>query len=199
MTDNSGGQIPLELLLQHLRSLSEPGDDLPDPNTEIGKATHEFFANNWENARDGLLSRTDRVRFWPSPGPGPRSFTFEIDLPYKRKGMNGGVEVAPGPVRGTVLYRSDVLTPEPGGHSIVVFIDTDLGFYHPNYSRKHGVLCIGDIPNGPFPLDALIEHIYGIVSYQNRDSDNPADMEAVRYFTADPGAFEGLDDVPRLY
>ena len=108
------------------------------------------------------------------------------------------MELAPGPVRGTIRYRPNVLTPDPGSRSVLVFVDSD-GFYHPNFSRSHSVLCIGDIPPGPFPLEAVIEHLYSIVSYQNMDSTRPADWEAVRYFGTDPDALEGLTEVEPLY
>ena len=198
MTHAPDIQFSLGDLMDELHDLVGLDDGLPDPSTAEGRATREFFANNWEEAREGLLSRTQRVRVWPLPGAGPRSFSYEFDRPYKCKLPDGTVELAPGPVSGTIRYRPNVLAPDPGSRSVVVFVDSDR-FYHPNFSRSHRVLCIGDIPPGPFPLEALIEHLYGIVSYQNRDSTNPADWEAVRYFGTDPDALEGLTDVEPLY
>ena len=156
------------------------------------------------------------IAFARSDGPNPRvygahsaglpvagsnstaTFWYEVDRPYKCKQPQGIVELAPGPVRGTIRYRPNVLAPDPGSRSVLVFVDSD-GFYHPNFSRSHGVLCIGDIPPGPFPLEVLIEHLYSIVSYQNMDSTRPADWEAVRYFGTDPDALEGLAEVEPLY
>ncbi len=198
MTHAADIQFSLSGLLEELHNLAGLDDGLPDPSTGEGQATRDFFANNWEEARTGLLSRTQRVRVWPLPGAGPRSFSFEIDRPYKCKRPEGMVELAAGPVSGTIRYRPDVLTPDPGSRSVIVFVDSD-GFYHPNYSRVARVLCLGDIPPGPFPLEALVEHLYSIVSYQNMDSTNPADKEAVRYFGTDPDALEGLTDVQPLY
>ena len=198
MTNVPDIQFSLSDLMDELHDLAGLDEGLPDPSTGEGRATRDFFANNWEKAREGLLSRTQRVRVRPLPGAGPRSFSFEFDRPYKCKRPEGMVELVPGPVSGTIRYRPNVLTPDPGSRSVVVFIDSDR-FYHPNYSRSHGVLCIGDFPPGPFPLEALIEHLYGIVSYQNMDSTNPADWEAVRYFGTDPDALEGLTDVEPLY
>ena len=198
MTDAADIQFSLSDLMDELHNLAGFDDGLPDPSTAEGRSTREFFANNWEEAREGLLSRTQRVRVRPLPGTGPRSFSYEFDRPYKRKLPEGMVELAPGPVTGTIRYRPNVLNPDPGSRSVMVFVDSDR-FYHPNYARSHGVLCIGDIPPGPFPLEALIEHVYGIVSYQNMDSANPADPEAVRYFSTDPDALEGLTDVEPLY
>jgi hypothetical protein len=198
MTNAHDIQFSLGDLIQHLQDLERGGDGLPDASTSEGRATRDFFANNWEGVHEGLLSRTQRIRVEPLPGAGPRSFTFEIDRPYKRKWPEGAVELADGPVRGTIRYRPNVLEPDPGSRSVVVFIDSE-GFYHPNVSRQHGVLCLGEIPPGPFPLEALIEHIYSIVSYQNMDSTNPLDREAVRYFATEPQALVGLADVEPLY
>ena len=197
MTNEPDIQLSLGDLMREMHDLALLDDGLPDPSSE-GRATRDFFANNWEEAREGLLSRTQRIQVLPLPGAGPRSFTYEIDRPFKRKWPQGMVEVAPGPVRGTIRYRPNVLTPDPGSRSVVVFVDSE-GFFHPNYSRTHGVLCIGDIPAGPFPLEALLEHLYSIVSYLNMDSSNPADEEAVRYFGTDPDALEGLTDVQPLF
>ena len=198
MTNTPDIQLSLSDLMDELHNLAGLDEGLPDPATGEGQATRDFFANNWEEAREGLLSRTQRVRVRPLPGVGPRSFSYEVDRPYKYKRPQGIVELAPGPVRGTIRYRPNVLTPDPGSRSVLVFVDSD-GFYHPNFSRSHGVLCIGDIPPGPFPLEALIEHLYSIVSYQNMDSTRPADWEAVRYFGTDPDALEGLAEVEPLY
>ena len=191
-------QFLLRDLIEELQSLAGPDEGLPDPSTDVGRATLQFFANNWEEAQSGLLARTKLVRVRPLPATGPRSFRYDFDRPYKSKRAQGMVELASGPVSGTIRYRPNILTPDPGSRSIVVSVDTE-GFYHPNFSRQHGILCLGDIPPGPFPLEALIEHLYSIVSYQNMDSTNPADWEAVRYFGTDPDALEGLTDVRPLY
>lgn len=198
MHNEPDAQFLLRDLIEELQSLAGPDEGLPDPSTADGQATLEFFANNWEEARSGLLARTERVRVRPLPVAGPRSFRYEFDLPYKSKSPEGMVELASGPVIGTIRYRPNIFTPEPGSHSIVVSVDSE-GFYHPNFGRQHGILCMGDIPLGPFPLEALIEHIYSIVSYQNMDSRNPWDLEAVRYFGTDPNAFKGISEVRPLY
>jgi hypothetical protein len=198
MNDSTMPRPPIELLrriMEEARSV----DDLPDPSTDEGRATREFFANSWDQARTGLLSHTDRIRVQPLRFAGPRAFTFEVDRPYRRRLGDGTVELSPGPITGAIHYRPDLMVPRPGARSTVVFIDKELGFYHPNYSRAHGVLCIGDVPGGPFPLDALLGHLFGILSYQNRESRDPADLEAVRYFASDPHAMAGLEDVAPLY
>ncbi len=198
MTHTPDIQFSLSDLLEQLHDLSGLDEGLPDPSTGEGRATRDFFANNWEEARTGLLSRTQRVQVRPLPGTGPRSFAFEFDRPYKCKRPDGMVELAPGPVTGTIRYRPNVLTPDPRSRSVIVFVDSE-GFYHTNYSRVAKVLCLGDFPPGPFPLEALVEHLYSVVSYQNMDSTNPADKEALRYFGTDPDALEGLTEVQPLY
>ncbi len=191
-------QFLLRDLIEELQSLSGPDEGLPDPSTQEGQATLEFFANNWERAQSGLLARTELVRVRPLPVTGPRSFFYEFDRPYKSKDPQGMVELVSGPITGTIRYRPNIFTPPPGSRSIVVSVDSDR-FYHPNFNRKHGVLCIGDIAPGPFPLEPLIEHLYSIISYQNMVSDNPMDSEAVRYFGTDPDALKGLSEVQPLY
>ena len=191
-------QFLLRDLIEELHNLGGLDEGLPDPSTPEGQATLEYFKNNWDEAQNGLLARTEVVRVTPLPGMGPRSFRYEFDCHYKRKRPDGMVELASGPVSGTIRYRPNIFTPDPGSRSIVVSVDSDQ-FYHPNFSRQHGILCIGNFPPGPFPLDSLIEHVYSIVSYQNMDSDDPFDAEAVRYFGTDPNALDGLSDVRPLY
>lgn len=178
-------------------------DDLPEEDEPLGKITRLFLANNWSECHGGLLTRTQRIRVWPEHSPAPQAYRFEIDCPYKRKlGRDSVVELMPGPVRGGVIYRGDLFT-NPQGPCLVVLIDRDLGFLHPNYSREHGYLCIGDLnelPPGPIPLDRLLEnHVYPIITYQNRRPAHPADLEAARFFALDPTAMDGLEPVAPLY
>ncbi|MFO0819490.1 MAG: hypothetical protein U1A77_16195 [Pirellulales bacterium] len=163
----------------------------------------EFFANNWVECLEGLLTRTTRIRVWPEFSPAPRAFRFEIDCPYKRKlGPESPVEWMPGPVKGEVIYRRDLFSASEGP-TILVLIDRDLAFFHPNYSRARGFLCIGEesqLPPGPIPLGRFLEnHIYPIVTYQNRRPTHPADAEAARYFALEPTAMVGLEPVAPLY
>jgi hypothetical protein len=181
-----------------LSSLLNLGGPLPDLSDPVGPAVRSFFSNNWRSAREGLLARTTVVRVTPLPPEGPRVFCFEIDRPYKRKLASGQVVLDEGPIEGLISYQSTVLNPPAGVHPILVFVTSE-GFYHPNFGRQHSVLCLGDLPRGPFPLDALVEHVYGIVTYQNVDVHHALDREAASYFARDPLAFEGLDDVPTLY
>jgi hypothetical protein len=150
------------------------------------------------------LAKTARIRLLPQPGRSPRIFRFEIDCRYKRKtGADAPVELMPGPVRGTIHFRPDILInrktlPPP----IAVEIDRSLAYFHPNYCRQQGFLCLGEFPPSPypFPLDLLLEdHLYPIVSYQNRRPAHPLDREAALYFALDPSAMEGLEPVEPLY
>jgi hypothetical protein len=45
----------------------------------------------------------------------------------------------------------------------------------------------------------LENHVYPIVSYQNRQPTHPADIEAARYFALEPAAMQGLEPAPPLY
>ena len=199
MSSRSNGPLSLADLVGLISSGSLQDDDPLSASTSEGRAACEFFENNWGQARDGLLSRTDRIRVWPASEAGPpTAFRFEIDRPYKRKQADGMVVLEPGPISGTIAYRRDVMTSTPDSRPVCVFLRSR-GFYHPNFSRPLCVLCVGPFPPGPYPLDALLLHIYAIVSYQYLGTNDPLDQEAFRYFTRDPEAFEGLGDVPPLY
>ena len=187
----------------HLHLQLAGGHDGVDDDDPLTRLALEFFANNWAECRDGLLMCTQRIRVWPEFSPAPRAFRFEIDCPYKRKlGPDAPVELMPGPVRGEVIYRRDLLCHDEGP-SLVVLIDRDLAYFHPNYSRAQGFLCIGDeknLPPGPMPLGRFLEnHVFPIVSYQNRRTTHPADIEAARYFALEPSAMSGLEPVEPLY
>ena len=191
--------IPLVDLVSLASSGSAVGVAGPDPSSSEGRAAWDFFENNWRQARDGLLSRTERIRVRPLPTRAPpTAFSFEVDRPYKRKRADGMVVLEPGPVCGTIFYRTDVLTAPRNSPPACVFLSSK-GFYHPNFSRSLGVLCLGPLPGGPFPLDALLLHLYAIVSYQHLGTNDPLDADALRYFSREPDAFEGIADVPRLY
>lgn len=175
----------------------------PEDDDPLYQLALEFFANNWAECREGLLSRTSRIRVWPEFSAAPRAFRFEIDCPYKRKrSPDSPVEWMPGPVSGEIIYRRDLFS-STEGPSLLVLIDRDLAYFHPNYSRSRGFLCIGDetnMPPGPLPLGRFLEnHIFPIVSYQNRRPTHPADAEAARYFALDPTAMVGLEPVEPLY
>jgi hypothetical protein len=192
---------PIAAMLQQLVRLQDLDDTLPDETSPRGRATREFFENNWKIAREGILRKTERIRVRPNrPGDTPRVFHFEIDCNYKQKRRaSDPVELADGPLRGTIRYRADLFSGDTDEPTIAVFLDPVQGFYHPNYSREFGILCTGPLEPSPFPLDALLEHIYWIVTYQNTCIHDPADGEAARYFALDPEARSGLGEVPPLY
>lgn len=207
MTNDSTNRVHdfegLDALLQRLLEAALDRDDLPEEDTPLGKLIREFFTNNWAMCRDGLLQRTTKIRVQPETNSAPRAFRFQIATPYKRKlDSNSVVELLPGPVRGRILYRGDMFeNPEPP--TVAVMLDRDQAYFHPNYARKQGFLCIGDeqnLPPGPLPLDVLLEnHVYPIITYQNRRPAHPADLEAAQYFALDPTAMEGLEPVDPLY
>jgi hypothetical protein len=130
----------------------------------------------------------------------PSSFGFEIDRPYKRRATpDGPVELAPGPLRGTIMYRANLFAASPDEPTVVVLIDRQCRFHHPNFSPRFGAICLGDLPHGPIALDALLLHVFSIVSYQNRNPLHPADIDAAHYFALDPNAMSGLEPVEPLY
>jgi hypothetical protein len=192
-----------ERFLQSLLDAALDSDSLAEEDTPLGRLAREYFTANWIECRDGLLRRTTKIRVVPEPDPAPRAFWFEIDCRYKRKfDTSSVVEMMPGPVSGRILYRSDLFE-NPELPAVAVLIDRNLGYFHPNFSRQHGVLCLGDernLPRGPLPLGPLLEnHVYPIISYQNRHPAHPADLEAARYFALDPTAMDGLERVEPLY
>jgi hypothetical protein len=193
----------LEQFLEHLARIAQHEDELPEEDTPAGILTREFLANNWAMCCDGLLSKTSVIRVFPENSPAPRRFRFEVDCPYKRKaGADAPVELMPGPVRGTIHYRPDMFL-NPLAPHIAVQIDPDLAYLHPNCERRRGCLvCLGELPTSPFPfpLDLLLEnHLYPILTYQNRRPAHPLDLEAARYFALDSSAMDGLEPVKPLY
>jgi hypothetical protein len=196
--------LPQELqdYLRHVARIVDTMDDLPPEETPAGKLTREFFANNWLGCVEGLLQRTLRIRVMPHLSPAPYVFRFEMDCPYKSKaGPDSPVRLQPGPVSGTIQYRPDVLI-NRRLPPIAVQIDRSLAFFHPNCSRQHGFVCLGEFPPSPYPypLDLLLEnHVFPIITYQNRSPAHPLDREAAQYFALDPQAMEGLEVVEPLY
>jgi hypothetical protein len=192
--------VSIDRLLRALFELSTGHDELPDDSTPYGRISREFLERSWCDARDGLLARTTRLRVRPEAGPSPRAFRFELDLPYLRKrSADAPVERVHGPLQGTIRYRADLFTAPQEEPSVVVFVDREQRLFHPNYSPRFGVLCIGGIPSGPFPLENLLEHVYSILTYENTSTSDPADLEAARYFDQDPDARAGLLPVRPLY
>ncbi len=191
--------MQLEQLLGQLTSLLQTTDDLPPANTPVGQHTREFLCNTWETCRSGLLGKTERLRVIPEGAP-PRMFHFELDLPYRQRFLHSQeTRLMPGPIRGMVIYRPDLMS---NLHlpSVAVRLDPSMGYFHPNFSRAHGIVCLGDLPPGPFPLDGLLEHhLFPILSYQNRRPVHAADEEAARYFATALDAMEGLEPVEPLY
>jgi len=200
MTTADQPDDPDDSMFEQILKLLQGRDDLPPADTPLGQMTREFLTNTWETCLGGLLQRTERIRVVPEPLPAPRVFNFEMNLPFKSKrGRDEPITLEPGPIRGKVIYRPDLLA---NLHlpSVAVRLDPGLGYLHPNYSRQHDLICLGDLPPGPFPLDALLEnHLYPILSYQNRRPVHPADIEAAQYFALDPEAMSGLEPVLPLY
>jgi hypothetical protein len=165
--------------------------------TPLERVNREFHANNWATARDGLLAKCKSLRVIPEYSPVPRAFRYVFDRRYKRRSADGTITLSPGPISGQIVYHHSPF--QFDGPPVIVTVDDELEFFHPNYSRARGVLCLGHLPPGPFPLEALLIHLYGILTYQNWRSFDPLDEEAARYFALDPSAMHGLNPVDPLY
>ena len=174
-------------------------DESLDEDTPTGRITREFLARNWTEARDGLLAKTKLIHVEPEASATPRVFRFWIDRPYKRQPRPDAiVELASGPIVGTIYYRHSMFRREDQDVPTVAVELADRCLLHPNFSRRYGMLCLGTLPPGPLALSRLLEHVYRILAYANARLTHPADMEAAQYF-ASPDAMWGLDQVAPLY
>lgn len=196
--------VPQELqhLMRHLAHLAELADGMPEEDTSLGILTREYLDNNWRQCEEGLLRKTNKLRVWPMSTRSPWMFKFEVDCAWKRKlNREAPVELMPGPVRGTVFYRPDVFT-NTDDPAVAVALDLDQAFYHPNHSSRNGFLCLGQLPDNPypFPLDMLLESVvYPLITYQSRRPVHPLDADAAHYFAFDPDAMQGLEPPAPLY
>jgi hypothetical protein len=192
----------LQHLFAELARLADSGDDMPEEDAPIGMLTRQFFDNNWKECKEGLLSKTSRIRVWPMQPRSPRIFKFEIDTPFKRKlNRDAPVELVSGPARGMVFYNPKVFenTDDP---AVAVALDLDQAFFHPNVSSRNGFCCLGELPTNPypFPLDLLMENVvYPLITYQSRRPVHPLDKEAAHYFAFDPECMQGLEPPASLY
>ncbi len=189
----------IDELVRRLLFAHASDGELPDPSTPMGRLTRELFASQWQQARDGLLARSKVLRVDAPPSPSPYVFRFEIDRPFKRRAADGSVEIAPGPIRGSLRYRPDVLEPRRGEPSVLAFVDRELRFFHPNCLPHVGLLCLGDLPAGPYPLEETLQQLYRVASYGSLGTESALDSDAVRYFLENPDAFDGLRPVPPLW
>lgn len=197
MTGDTSLLPPPDLFLL-LSVMDSQWENLAEP---VRSLTQEFFSNNWQRAKSGLLSRTERMHVTPAPSPWPTAFRFEVDRPYKRKrSATAPVELCEGPIRGLILYRPDLFSVPPNEQVISVLLNPEQGFFHPNFEgQRYHALCLGDLPPGPFELSDLLPHLYSILTYENRTPTHPADVEAAIYFACDSQAMEGLEPIEPLY
>ena len=190
-------ELPPEVLRSMLHMSYETGR-LPDRSTPIGETTWDFFENSWRNAQH-LLQRSSVLKVEPHRDEAPHIFRFAIDRPYKSKTESGTVDITPGPIEGTIYYRSDIFDGPPGQSAIAVALRNDPPLLHPNHNRQLGLLCLGRLPEGPFELESLLLHLYSILSYQNLSTVDLADPEAAAYFASEADAMRGLEHVEPLY
>ncbi len=181
-------------LLRRL-SLLEPSTEADAPITQLAA---EFFAGNWDAAQP-LLSGAPKLRIEPHL-PARRVLDFTLAIPYLRQHRPGeGVDVAAGPLRGTIVYRADPFEAGLDQPSVCVLIGRDTGLLHPNYSRLFGILCLGALPRGPMQLTTLLEHIYSILTYANVSTVDPADHDAAEWFAEGREALAALPAATPLW
>ena len=187
----------LEQALEAMHQAELGGDSLVDG------VTREFFTNNYREAAEGLLAKTDKLRVVPHGLPAPRRFSFEFDRPFKRRAPDGSLELAEGPIRGRIFYRGDLFS---GSHhdrelpAVAVLVDPALAFEHPNVAREEGFVCLGDLPPGPISLEALLMYLITVLSYANYRCLDPLNRDAARLFATDPEeALRGLPPMEPLY
>lgn len=186
--------IDLVALLRRLATLAL--EDVPD--TPSARLSAEFFQHNWASVQP-LLAKAPRLRLHPRSAT-PRILDFELDVAFKRQLRPAGpIDLAAGPLCGTIVYAADLFCGAATQPLVTVLIDPALGLLHPNFSRLHGVLCLGHLPPGPFPLDALLEHLYTILTYQNVSAADPADAGAAVWYANDPHPRAGLPPTRPLW
>ncbi len=166
----------------------------------LGELEREFFISSWQRGK-AFCDRSDRLRITPlMPGAAPTAFAFEVDCRYKRRASpESPVELVDGTLHGQLIYRPDPYDGDADTTVILILIDQGQGLWHPNYSRRHGLLCSGDLPAAPIPLDDLLLHIYSILTYQNVSTRDPADRAAAHWFATEPDARVGLEQVEPLF
>ncbi len=197
-SDQTSPQSTHELLdlLSHLEELSTATSHDGAPHRALAE---EFFRNNWEQAEQGLLARTELIRVEPGARPAPRTFRFQLAIPYLRQpAEDGPLERADGPLGGTILYRPDLMIAPPGEPVVQVLLD-DPALIHPNYFRSRGIFCLGVLPPGPIDLEMLLELSYMFLTFQSYSLADPADIEAARLVAANPEAVAGLGVPAPLY
>ena len=194
-TRHTHAEAPSDSALARLDLLIAGAAEVP-----LGELERDFFVHSWCCGR-GLRDRSERLRLEPMmPGPAPTAFSFEIDCLYKRRAaIDEPVELVDSTLSGRILYRPDPFDGDPDTPVTLVLIDPRHGLWHPNYSRRHGLLCVGNLPPGPTPLDDLLQHVYSIVTYQNRSTRDPADPDAAVWFATEPDALVGLEHVEPLF
>ncbi len=198
--------MPQELMEQMIDGMfSTPvrRDASAEADSPLAEIAHEFFTNNWNGFRDGLLERSNIMRVRPLQPVAPTTFYFEFDRPYKcHSPGSDSIEIKAGPIRGTIWYRPNLFE-DPEQNYIAVQVDPELHYFHPNCAARYGsMICLGRLPAVPFPLplDMLIEnHLYPILTYQNMAPTDSLNRDAAIYFALAANPMEGLLPVPPLY
>ncbi len=170
-------------------------DDAPVDTLE-GQLADEFFQNNYEEAGETLLSKTDKLQVTPYGFP-PRSFRFRLDRPYIKQAEPGGpLAVSEGPVTGEIFYRRDLFSMSQPREipTVAVVLSRHLRFFHPNVSLRTGHVCI-DL-DGVVSLECLCHSLVAILSFSVFRCSSPLNRDAARTFAE--RADEILRDLPPM-
>jgi len=171
------------------------GDDYGD--TLEGEVAAAFFANNFREAEENLLSKTTKLRVWPLGFP-PRNFRFELDRPYLRQEVPGGpIKLQDGPISGQIVYRRDLFAASqpPDIPTVAVVLDGNMRMFHPNVSLTEGFVC-AHLPAGVVSLETLLPALIAIFAYSVYRCSSPLNREAAALFAARAEAV--LRDLPPM-
>jgi hypothetical protein len=164
-----------------------------------------FLNDTFERA--GRLGDEFSARIYPDPSrvPPARYLVLFPDLEYLRLDA-GDRTVRPerGPVPVEIRFPASYLrSTDPHMYlKIATLLDPSAlgpphsGFFHPNCDPASGAICLGSRFPAGARLDALVHHVYDIVTFQNYgtsewDCLNPA---AARYLRENPQAAASLNN-----
>lgn len=125
----------------------------------------------------------DLYPVWPHP---PAQYLYEFHLPYLRRGMDGLVEVVPGPIIGALIFPETYLRSTDPHLSLKVVSMRTPGLLHPNV--RGSVVCLGAALRPGTSIQSLLWNLWEILSYQNvtLDERNAMNPEACRLLRACP-------------
>jgi hypothetical protein len=199
MSEARDTTIPRDILREieeiFSRALAAAGDDYDE--TLESEVARTFFENNFREAEENLLSKTQKLRVSPLCLP-PRNLRFELDRPYLRQEVPGGpLELHPGPITGQIVYRRDLFAASqpPDIPTVAVILDRQVRMFHPNVSLREGFVC-AHLPAGVVSLETLLPALIAIFAYSVYRCSSPLNREAAELFAT--RAEEVLRDLPPM-